>query len=78
MRIWDIHPSLLCRKHLLGEHRELHAIWSILIYKKRVIQIIRKQKDGSENLRLYINVMKVWQGKYPIEATVINRIWIII
>jgi len=30
MRIWDIKPSKLCREHLLGEHRELHAIWSIL------------------------------------------------
>ena len=30
MRIWDIDPRLLCDQHLLGEHRELHAIWSIL------------------------------------------------
>jgi hypothetical protein len=30
MRIWDIPPEKLCRNHLLGEHRELHAIWSIL------------------------------------------------
>lgn len=30
MRIWDVHPRHLCRNHLLGEHRELHAIWSIL------------------------------------------------
>ncbi len=30
MRIWDIPTSDLCRKHLLGEHRELHAIWAIL------------------------------------------------
>jgi hypothetical protein len=30
MRIWDISPKKLCRQHLLGEHRELHAIWSIL------------------------------------------------
>lgn len=30
MRIWDLPPTLLCRLHLLGEHRELHAIWSIL------------------------------------------------
>jgi len=30
MRIWDIAPSRLCRIHLLGEHRELHAIWTIL------------------------------------------------
>lgn len=30
MRIWDLPPAELCRAHLLGEHRELHAIWSIL------------------------------------------------
>lgn len=30
MRIWDIPPARLCRAHLLGEHRELHAIWTIL------------------------------------------------
>ncbi|MBU0532184.1 pyrimidine dimer DNA glycosylase/endonuclease V [Candidatus Micrarchaeota archaeon] len=35
MRIWDIAPSKLCRQHLLGEHRELHAIWSILIHDKK-------------------------------------------
>lgn len=35
MRIWDIHPKELCRQHLLGEHRELHAIWSILTNGKK-------------------------------------------
>ncbi|MGE5540775.1 MAG: pyrimidine dimer DNA glycosylase/endonuclease V [Bacillota bacterium] len=30
MRIWDIEPKKLCRKHLLGEHRELHGLWNIL------------------------------------------------
>ncbi|MCS7184865.1 MAG: pyrimidine dimer DNA glycosylase/endonuclease V [bacterium] len=35
MRIWDVEPSKLCRKHLLGEHRELHAIWSILTNNKK-------------------------------------------
>lgn len=49
MRIWDINPKYLCRQHLLGEHRELHAIWSILT----------KDKNGyarhPETLR--------WQGK---------------
>lgn len=30
MRIWDVEPEILCRSHLLGEHRELHAIWSVL------------------------------------------------
>ena len=30
MRVWDIHPQHLCRKHLLAEHRELHGLWNIL------------------------------------------------
>ena len=35
MRIWDISPKKLCRGHLLGEHRELHAVWSILTKNKK-------------------------------------------
>lgn len=35
MRVWDIEPKKLCRKHLLGEHRELHAIWTILTTNKK-------------------------------------------
>jgi hypothetical protein len=35
MRIWDISPQKLCRQHLLGEHSELHAIWSILVNNKK-------------------------------------------
>ncbi|MFH1946774.1 MAG: pyrimidine dimer DNA glycosylase/endonuclease V [Candidatus Magasanikbacteria bacterium] len=34
MRIWDIHPKYLCRKHLLAEHRELHGLWNILTKHK--------------------------------------------
>jgi hypothetical protein len=30
VRIWDLPPRRLCRAHLLGEHRELHAIWAVL------------------------------------------------
>lgn len=35
MRIWDLSPSVLCRKHLLGEHRELHALWTVLTENKK-------------------------------------------
>lgn len=31
MRIWDVPPGELDRAALLGEHRELHAIWTILV-----------------------------------------------
>lgn len=30
MRVWDVDPKILCRQHLLGEHRELHGLWNIL------------------------------------------------
>jgi hypothetical protein len=35
MRVWDIPPEKLCRNHLLGEHREVHALWSILTQGKK-------------------------------------------
>ncbi|WP_428325683.1 pyrimidine dimer DNA glycosylase/endonuclease V [Nitrosopumilus sp.] len=35
MRIWDISPSKLCRNHLLGEHRELHAMWVVITENKK-------------------------------------------
>ncbi len=34
MRIWDVLPRRLCRNHLLGEHRELHAVWNVLTLGK--------------------------------------------
>jgi hypothetical protein len=35
VRIWDLDVERLCNQHLLGEHRELHAIWTILTTGKR-------------------------------------------
>lgn len=34
MRVWDVDPAILCRQHLLGEHRELHGLWNILVLGK--------------------------------------------
>ncbi|CAN5845823.1 pyrimidine dimer DNA glycosylase/endonuclease V [soil metagenome] len=34
MRIWDVDPGLLCRRHLLGEHRELHGLWNIYVFDR--------------------------------------------
>jgi uncharacterized protein YbgA (DUF1722 family) len=34
MRVWDVNPGYLNRQSLLGEHREIHAIVSILTYGK--------------------------------------------
>lgn len=35
MRIWDVSPSILCRQHLLGEHREIHALWKVITDNKK-------------------------------------------
>jgi uncharacterized protein YbgA (DUF1722 family) len=35
MRIWDINPGYLNRRSLLGEHRELHGIVSIIVNGKK-------------------------------------------
>lgn len=35
MRIWDVPVRRLCRNHLLGEHRELHAVWNIITLGKK-------------------------------------------
>ena len=35
MRVWDVHPGYLNRQSLLGEHRELHGIASILSQDKK-------------------------------------------
>jgi len=49
MRIWDLPVEILCRKHLLGEHRELHAIWKIL-------------QDDRKAYRQHPEVQR-WEGK---------------
>ncbi len=35
MRIWDINPGYLNRQSLLGEHRELHGMVSIMVNNKK-------------------------------------------
>lgn len=35
MRIWDVDPGYLSRQRLLGEHRELHGMASIIAHNKK-------------------------------------------
>jgi uncharacterized protein YbgA (DUF1722 family) len=35
MRVWDIHPGYLSDKSLLGEHVEIHALYSIITGNKK-------------------------------------------
>ena len=42
MRMWMIEPSLLCRQHLLGEHREIHTLAGTLRAGKSVDGYIQR------------------------------------
>jgi hypothetical protein len=35
MRIWDLDPACLCDRHLVAEHAELHAVWSVITQNRR-------------------------------------------
>lgn len=56
MRVWDqVPPEKLCDQHLLGEHREIHSIWGVLL------------REGTRGRTGYSNHPEVrrWEGHMP-------------
>lgn len=51
MRVWDLPLKHLCRQHLLGEHRELHALWTIL-------------REGRSGYARHPETLR-WEGRLP-------------
>lgn len=49
--MWDVDPRKLCRKHLLGEHREIHALFTIL-------------REDRSAYRKHPETIR-WEGKLP-------------
>lgn len=41
MRMWMIDPALLCRKHLLGEHNEIHMLVGSILKGKSLEGFVR-------------------------------------
>lgn len=41
MRMWMIDPAFLCRKHLLGEHNELHMLAGSILRAKSLEGFVR-------------------------------------
>lgn len=60
MRVWDVDPQKLCRKHLLGEHREIHAVFTVLNEDRS------GYRNHPETLR--------WVGKLPALARRHDRV----
>src|SRR6056297_1957587 len=50
MRVWDIHPGYLSDKSLLGEHVEIHALYSIIRGGKKGYSQHPETKRWIENL----------------------------
>lgn len=60
VRIWDVAPRILCRSHLLGEHREIHAVAAVLT-------------RGHAGYRAHPET-KRWAGKMPALAARHDRV----
>ena len=41
MRMWMVHPTIMCNKHLLGEHVECHMLVGHLQRKRQITNYIR-------------------------------------
>ena len=76
MRIWDLPPALLCRQHLLGEHRELHGLWIVLTQRRAGYRGIRKRGDGKDGWRLCTIGTKSWSPKCWLAAINTDLRWI--
>jgi len=40
--MWNVDPSVMCRKHLLGEHLELHMFVGAMLKGKNIFGYVRK------------------------------------
>lgn len=55
MRVWDILPKKLCRNHLLGEHSEIHAIWSVITKNNKGYSLHPETKRWIGKLKALFN-----------------------
>lgn len=78
MRVWDVPPSILCRQHLLGEHREIHAIFSVIANGKKgysrhteTLRWVGKLDALKARHDLVVSEMlaRGWNHKSPLPAT---------
>jgi hypothetical protein len=67
MRVWDIEPDILCRNHLLGEHNEIHALWTILTQNRK------GYVHHPETLRWVGKLAALYQRHEAIVAEMIRR-----
>ena len=54
MRVWIIHPGYLSRQSLLGEHSEIHALYSVIRGKKRGFARHPETQRWTDSLNLLV------------------------
>jgi len=50
MRMWMVKPELMCRKHLLGEHVEIHMLIGSINKNKSLKGFIEKELIEPQNI----------------------------
>jgi hypothetical protein len=79
MRMWLVNPSLMCRKHLLGEHVELHMMVGSIVREKSLkgfvdngLIDVTKINDRHNEL---VNEMKKrgYNHKSPIHYVIVGK-----
>lgn len=51
MRMWNVPPQYMCRKHLLGEHLEIHMFVSSIRLGKKMQGYIKNNLLETHNLK---------------------------
>lgn len=81
MRMWCVNPKLMCRKHLLGEHVEMHMFRGCVLkgrsldgyLKKNLVEIggIKKRHDVlAEEIQ-----RRGYKHKSPLDEVPYNKYW---
>jgi len=58
MRMWNVDPRFLCRKHLLGEHVEMHMFLGSILKGKSMRGFIEKGLVEIHNIKLRHHQLK--------------------
>ena len=51
MRMWMVEPELMCRNHLLGEHRECHTLYGCLFLGRSIAGHLSRGQVEPQNLK---------------------------
>jgi hypothetical protein len=51
MRMWNVHPKLMCRQHLLGEHLEMHMFQEHVRHNRSLIGYVKNGLVEVHNIR---------------------------